>query len=348
MIATPKFCKCEECKGSGQCRPFEYQGETITACPWCQGSGKTEISYVVRSHGWNGECSFTEIETVTDTLEEAKVYAMALMTTRRFEHVLEDGKPTVQWVEVEGPGIEESLGLEPVVRGGVDGRYEWIGDYSEPELVGAEFECHSCGASGVDASHVCVEAEAAAEEPYVQRFVMEDAPYSSAWPILHVVRDTATGEIVHGPDSFRACYAMGRELEAANGGLPPVPVGGSFSPANQLLDEAKALSAEVHAGTPHSFPRWYRDGSSLWLESSSGSRLLTVNFVTRQIILPTWKVERDNVAAPSWPAGWDALYRGSLFHRDGSAVDTEAFVAAQAAWVRGRETAERFAARKGA
>lgn len=50
-----------------------------------------------------------------------------------------------------------------------------------------------------------------------------------------------------------------------------------FSPANQLKDEVKALCQEIHPGA-FSFSRWYTNGTSLWLESSSGSRLMTVDF----------------------------------------------------------------------
>ena len=75
--------------------------------------------FVVYSHGHNGDFTFTEVETVTETLAEAKAKAERVMRTTRYEHI-HNGKPTVHWVEVFGPGIEESLGLEER-----DGRLEW-------------------------------------------------------------------------------------------------------------------------------------------------------------------------------------------------------------------------------
>lgn len=105
-----------------------------------------------------------------------------------------------------------------------------------------------------------------------------------------------------------------------------------FSPANQLLDEAKELCSEIHPLT-HGFPRWFSNGSRLWIESSSRSLLLTVDFLAKTVIVPSWKVERDGCATESqMPEGWEALHRGSLFLPDGSAQDSEAFRAASAAW----------------
>jgi len=102
-----------------------------------------------------------------------------------------------------------------------------------------------------------------------------------------------------------------------------------FSPANQLTHEVRELAAEIH-GTPAwaHFPRWYRSGGSLWLESSSGSRTLTVDFDRGVIRLPEWT--RSGERERQIPDSWLELYRGSLFHRDGSAIDPEAFAAASA------------------
>jgi len=108
-----------------------------------------------------------------------------------------------------------------------------------------------------------------------------------------------------------------------------------FSPANQLLDEAKTLCSEIHPGT-FSFPRWYTNGTSLWLESSSGSRLMTVDFAKGVVRVPQWKVERDGVPAEQpIPAHWVYFHTGSMFTPDGEAVDRIAYEETAAAWVRG-------------
>lgn len=80
--------------------------------------------FLVMSHGHNGDDPFTENEAVVKTLAQAKESAERLMKTDRYRDgcVLADGTPTVRWVEVFGPGIEESLGLEEV-----DGELHWGG-----------------------------------------------------------------------------------------------------------------------------------------------------------------------------------------------------------------------------
>lgn len=104
-----------------------------------------------------------------------------------------------------------------------------------------------------------------------------------------------------------------------------------FSPANALLREAEALCAEIHPRT-FSFPRWYATGEALWLESSSGSHLLTINFASGKVVLPTWKVERDGIEATRpLPERLMDLHRGSMFLPDGSAADPDAFEAARQA-----------------
>lgn len=121
-----------------------------------------------------------------------------------------------------------------------------------------------------------------------------------------------------------------------------------FSPANQLLDELRELGASIHEGTPAwaQTPKWNARGGQLWLVSSSGSRLLTVDFDAELVTVPSWKVERDGVPATMpLPEGWAALYRGSLFLADGSAQDPAAFEAASAAWVRGLESQLRASGR---
>lgn len=108
-----------------------------------------------------------------------------------------------------------------------------------------------------------------------------------------------------------------------------------FSPANALLDAVRELGAEVHEGTPARalFPRWYRDGSALWLESSAGSLLLTVDFVSETVRVPQWKVERDGLEpVRPMPEAWRELYLGSLFDAEGAALHPDKFAAASAAW----------------
>lgn len=106
-----------------------------------------------------------------------------------------------------------------------------------------------------------------------------------------------------------------------------------FSPANQLLHEARELGASIHTGTPAwaHCPKWYTRGGQMWLSSLSGSRLLTIDFNAEEVRVPDWKVERDGgPAVLPLPEGWAAMYRGSLFNPDGSAHDREAFDAASA------------------
>lgn len=102
-----------------------------------------------------------------------------------------------------------------------------------------------------------------------------------------------------------------------------------FSPANQLTHEVRELAAEIHGTPGHShFPRWYRTGGTMWLESSGGSRTLTVDFEKGQVIVPEW---RDGGGTQDMPAHWADLYLGSLFNSaDGSAVHREQFDAAMA------------------
>lgn len=100
-----------------------------------------------------------------------------------------------------------------------------------------------------------------------------------------------------------------------------------FSPGNQLLFEAKQMSAEIHgmkiwAG----FPRWYSDGTAMWIESSSGSMLLFIDFTLRTARVPDWKVEMDGTEKQrDLPKHWDTLYAGSLFNPDGSATYPDDF-----------------------
>lgn len=68
--------------------------------------------YIIYEHGWNGDWHFTEVVNVVDTLAEAKKLGERVMLKDRHANVLEDGTPTVQWVEVFGPEFEESLGCE--------------------------------------------------------------------------------------------------------------------------------------------------------------------------------------------------------------------------------------------
>lgn len=108
----PEMTACRECKGTGRVPNYAREGEEPkTTCPWCEGGGQVERAYLVMEHGHNGDSSFSEIVTVVFDLDEAKARAMKVMTVDRHEHV-HDGRPTVQWVEIFGPDIEESLGLE--------------------------------------------------------------------------------------------------------------------------------------------------------------------------------------------------------------------------------------------
>lgn len=106
---------CNECGGRGEFdRPYDTtpQGEPVTRCPWCEGTGKVDVAYVVYEHGWNGDFTFSECVDVVTTVTKARRLAERVMKTDRMRNVLADGTPTVQWVEIFGPDIEESLGLE--------------------------------------------------------------------------------------------------------------------------------------------------------------------------------------------------------------------------------------------
>jgi hypothetical protein len=109
---------CNECNGTGQVRPFEYAGETHTRCPWCEGTGRVDDTYVVYEHGWNGDWTFREVVDVVNTELQARRLAERVLLKDRYENVLDDGTPTVQWVEVVG--VSKIFGVEVV-----DGRLEW-------------------------------------------------------------------------------------------------------------------------------------------------------------------------------------------------------------------------------
>ena len=68
-------------------------------------------TFVVYGHGWNGDYTFCEPWSVVETLTEAKAVALKAMG-ERFANALADGTPTLKWMEIFGPGIEESIGLE--------------------------------------------------------------------------------------------------------------------------------------------------------------------------------------------------------------------------------------------
>src|SRR5262245_2509786 len=65
--------------------------------------------FVVYAHGHNGDCSFSELWDTTETLEDAKKLAEKIMLTDRWNNV-HNGAPTIKWMEIFGPGIEESIG----------------------------------------------------------------------------------------------------------------------------------------------------------------------------------------------------------------------------------------------
>jgi hypothetical protein len=112
-MAATTYTTCTECDGKGQFdRPYDTtpEGEPVTRCPWCDGTGQVEVSYVVFGYGWNGDCSFRECYDVVSTLDEAKRLAERTMKKDRFANTLEDGTPTLQWMEVSGPGTV--LGLD--------------------------------------------------------------------------------------------------------------------------------------------------------------------------------------------------------------------------------------------
>lgn len=96
-----------------------------------------------------------------------------------------------------------------------------------------------------------------------------------------------------------------------------------FSPANQLTHEIKEMASSIYEIPYHCFfPRWYTNGSAIWLESSSGSNLMTVNFHSGKVVLPGWLVVEDGVEK-TWdvPKLWKRMHSGSLFNADGSAVN---------------------------
>jgi hypothetical protein len=119
MSANTTYTTCVECDGTGQVAPFEYGGETHTECPWCSGTGRVEVSYVVYGYGWNGDFSFRECYDVVASLDEAKKLAERYMLKDRYNDTLEDGTPTLQWMEVVGQS-DELFGVEEK-----DGKLYW-------------------------------------------------------------------------------------------------------------------------------------------------------------------------------------------------------------------------------
>jgi hypothetical protein len=105
-MATPQMT-CEECKGVGQLPAFSIGATTPTErCPWCSGSGQVDATFVVRSHCASG---YVELETIVDTLDEAKAAGRKALER---SPVTPCGTGGVRWVEIDGPGIEESIGIE--------------------------------------------------------------------------------------------------------------------------------------------------------------------------------------------------------------------------------------------
>lgn len=115
---SPREADCRECDGTGT---FS-KGLEPSPCPWCDSTGRVEIVYVVRTHGHNGDQSFSEVWDVVLDLDRARALAERIVKTDRYRNVLEDGTPTVQWVEIQGDEFEESLGYEEH-----DGEYVWTG-----------------------------------------------------------------------------------------------------------------------------------------------------------------------------------------------------------------------------
>lgn len=72
----------------------------------------TDEGFIVYAHGHNGDYTFTEPWDYADTLDAARASAVEAMTAGRLQNLLPDGTPTIRWMEIFGPGIEESLGLE--------------------------------------------------------------------------------------------------------------------------------------------------------------------------------------------------------------------------------------------
>jgi hypothetical protein len=77
----------------------------MKTCPWCDGTGKQDFALTVRAGGWNGDFPFSEVWDVKFALTTAKALGERLMRKDRYKNVLEDGTPTIQWVEVSGPGV---------------------------------------------------------------------------------------------------------------------------------------------------------------------------------------------------------------------------------------------------
>lgn len=113
---TPKMVACVECDGTGRFT----KGGGNEDCPWCGSTGQVEASYAVYGHGWNGDFSFSELYTVESTLAAAKRYAERYMKKDRYDSCLEDGTPTLQWMEVVGQA-DEVWGCEEK-----DGRVDWM------------------------------------------------------------------------------------------------------------------------------------------------------------------------------------------------------------------------------
>jgi hypothetical protein len=101
--------KCPQCDFYGS--PVQKYGE------WYMRSHKPVHMYSVYAHGFNGDSQFTEVWDVVTGLRRAKQVATRVMKTDRFQNVLEDGTPTVQWVEIFGYGFDESLGCESDANG---------------------------------------------------------------------------------------------------------------------------------------------------------------------------------------------------------------------------------------
>ncbi len=70
-------------------------------------------TFAVRSHCASG---WVELEDVVDTLDEAKAKGRAAL---KRSPVTPCGTGRIRWIEIDGPGIEESIGLERTPDGGV-------------------------------------------------------------------------------------------------------------------------------------------------------------------------------------------------------------------------------------
>lgn len=95
-----------------------------------------------------------------------------------------------------------------------------------------------------------------------------------------------------------------------------------FSPCNLLMKEIKAYAAKMYDLPEWAFfPRWFTKGHAMWLESSSGSHLLTVNFDEEVVHFPSWTTDQYGIYNEvPMPAEWKDLQLGSLFNHDGSAT----------------------------